>query len=176
MRPISALFAFLLLLAACGGGTTPSTAADGGGTDATPAATEAGTEAAPDAGGGECDLWTLDEVTAATGVEMTQSLGTEQQGMSSCNYADAGGTSGATYVVITSETGTSPSASYDAVSEGTEPVSGIGDQAKWHELGTLYVMSGGNLYIVTLVGSELDDQQKKDASIDLARILIDRFQ
>lgn len=175
----AALFG-VLTLAGCGA-SAPTSTADSDTTTQTdaPAAPVETTAPAGDGGDGsatgECDLWTLDEVSGATGVEITETSGTDQQGQFSCIYSDLDATGAATYVVMTSEAGIAPSAGYDAVSEGTEPVSGIGDQAKWHEAGTLYVMSGGNLYIVTLLGSELDDQQKQDASIDLARIAIDRF-
>lgn len=180
-RPLVAFAALVgaLTMAGCGASPPPATQ-DSDTTTQTDAPEESSKTTAPAGGGsaatGDCDLWSLDEVSAATGVEMTDTLGTDQQGMSSCNYSDASGGLGATYVVMTPDAGVAPSAGYDTVSEGTEPVSGIGDQAKWHEMGTLYVLSGANLYIVSLLGSEFDDQQKRDASIDLARILIDRFQ
>ena len=172
----SLLVGVLIGLAACGGAGTAATEApdsDGAGAD------EATAEPAGvgDSGGaGECDLWTLDDVIAATGVEVVDTLGTHQTGQSACNYNDADGIPVATYVVISGDGPVAPSTGYDAVSEGTEPVSGIGDQAKWHELGTLYVMSGGDLFIASVINPEVDLQQKKDAAIDLARIAIERFQ
>jgi Protein of unknown function (DUF3558) len=157
----------LLVLAACGG----SAPATGGGDP------DGGDEAQPDAPAGtqpgECELLSLDEVSAATGAEVTGSIGSNQGGQAACNYNDADGIPVATYVVMTSAPEVAQ-AGYDAITDGTEPVSGIGDQAKWHELGTLYVLEDGDLFIVSVITPELDIQEKRDVSIDLARMVIDR--
>ena len=159
------VFGLLLVLAACGGSAPASNGDDGdGGDDAPPAGTQPG----------ECELLTLDEVSAATGVEVTGTIGTNQGGQAACNYNDADGIPVATYIVMTSAAGVAPQTGYDSITDGTEPVSGIGDQAKWHELGTLYVLEGGNLFIVTIITPDLDIQEKRDVSIDLARMVIDR--
>ena len=175
MPAILALVA-LLLLAACGSaGQTSGPGSDASAGDGASQPADGGTGS----GGGDCDLWTLDEVSAAAGVEVTDTLGSEQQGQSACNFNDADGLPIATYVVMTSDAPISPSAGYDAISEGTEPVSGVGDQAKWAEItggfGSLYVMSGGNLYIVSIL-SDISADEKRDASVELAQLLIDRHQ
>jgi hypothetical protein len=119
---------------------------------------------------------TLDEVTAATGVDAVDTLGTDLTGQSACLYNDADAFPVVSLSVMSSDGAVAPAVGYDAVSEGSEPVSGIGDQARWHQLGTLYVMAGGDLFIVSVMTSEADLQQKKDASIHLARIAIDRHE
>jgi hypothetical protein len=170
----SLLVGILLVLAACGGASTAATespASDGAGAgEATPE--PAGDGAVP----AVCDLLTLDEVSAATGVETVDTLGTDLTGQSACLYNDADGIPTASLAVMSSDGAVAPSVGYDAASEGSEPVSGIGDQARWHQLGTLYVMSGGNLFIVSVMAPDADLQQKKNASIDLARIAIDRYE
>ena len=163
------VFGLLLVLAACGASAPATNGADGdGGDDAPPADAPAGTEP------GECELLSLDEVSAATGVEVTGTIGANQAGQAACNYNDADGFPVVTYIVMTSDAGVAPQTGYDSITDGTEPVSGIGDQAKWHELGTLYVLEGGDLFILSMLSPDLDIQVKKDASIDLARMLIDR--
>jgi hypothetical protein len=159
----------LLVLAACGT-SAPATGGDDGdgGGDAPATDAPAGTQP------GECELLTLDEVSAATGVEVTGTIGTNQAGQAACNYNDAGGIPVATYIVMTPDAGVAPQAGYDAITEGAEPVSGIGDQAKWHELGTLYVREGSDLFILSVFAPDLDIEQKKDAAIELARMVIDR--
>ena len=160
-RPIrvTIFFAFLLLLAACGGGTAPSTDADdGAGSDATTAAaTDAGGTPPTDGGSGSDDACvnTVEEVSAAFGVEITEAentpnaggggalctyftdkaafevegvetTGSETPAGGGCVYSDAGGT--VLYFsigVIT--TGGVPT--YDASAEGNEEVGGIGDEA-----------------------------------------------
>lgn len=163
------VFGLLLVLAACGASASATDDADSDGGDG-----DATADAAPDTQQGECELLTLDEVSAATGLEATGSIGANQAGQAACNYNDSDGFPVATYVIMTSDAGIAPQAGFDAVTEGTESVSGIGDQAKWHELGTLYVLDDGDLFIVSVLTPDLDTQQKKDASIDLARMVIDR--
>lgn len=162
----------LVVLAACASTASPTS---NPGSDTDSASATAG-QGGADSGIGECDLWTLDEVNTATGVEVTQTIGSDMQGQFSCLYSDADGAPAATYVVTTSEAGIAPQAGYDAITEGTEPVSGIGEQAKWHEAGSLYVMSGANLYIVTVLAADLDDQQRREVASELAQVAIDRFQ
>ena len=158
----------LLVLAACGA-SAPATGGDDvdGGDDA-PADVPAGTQP------GECELLTLDEVSAATGLEVVGTIGTNQAGQAACNYNDADDFPVATYIVMTSDAGVAPQTGYDSITDGTEPVSGIGDQAKWHELGTLYVLDGGDLFILSILTPDLDMEQKKDAAMDLVRMVIDR--
>lgn len=190
-RRLPFLFAFLLLLAACGGGTTPSTAADDGAETAatpTPTATEAGTDSgggavpASDAGG-EAGVteWchnTVEEVSAAFGVDVADAVGTAAPGLGGgCAYTYADPTMG--YAISTITTG-DVRATIDAFrgGEGASDVVGIGDTAVLiSPQGPLAVVKGNILISLAAYGLPIveDAAAYRAALEELGRSAADRL-
>lgn len=171
----------LLVLAACGGEDAPSAEAPtsvGGAESA---------EAAPDAGGdtgdgGDIDLCavlTLDDVSEATGVEVTGSTSAFNSGIYSCNYNTADGPV-AGNTLATPEAGIDPAQMFDAnnSADGAEEVPDMGDGAVMtgdDNFPILMVLVGDNLYSVSVLAGNLDSEGKRQATIDLARLSVDRL-
>jgi hypothetical protein len=167
--------AILLLLVACGGTSTTEPAGNAA-SDGAPASDGGGDSGQGSGGQGGCDLLSLSEVSDVVGAEATATLGSDElQGQSACNYNDADGIPIAAFAVTTSDSPISPSAGFDAVSEGAEPVSGLGDRAQWRPEGTLYVLSGDSLVAMSVFSAELDSEGKKQAAIDLVELILDRL-
>lgn len=125
-RRISMLLVVMLLLAACGGATTPSTAAEG--------APEAGGDGGGSGGDNAC-LNTVEEVSAAFGVEVTEAENTTTPGGgASCIYYIDKETFEIAYTVGLSPGGGVAQTIFDSFSadENAEAASGIGDEAVWY--------------------------------------------
>jgi hypothetical protein len=164
--------AILLALVACGG--TTSQPADDAET-ANAGASDEGAGSGEGSGAQACDLLSLSEVSDAVGTEATATLGSDElQGQSACNYNDADGIPIAAFAVTTSDSPISPSAAFDAVSEGAEEVSGLGDRAQWRPEGTLYALSGDTLVAMTVISEDLDGEGKKQAATELVELILDR--
>jgi Protein of unknown function (DUF3558) len=182
--PVALTALALLVLVACGG--SASTGGDGGdgGTDATEA---------PDAGGGDggdgggtgdgfdlCATLTLDEVSDAAGVEATEAAGVNlTQGQASCNYNGADGAI-AGHTFTTTGAGIDPIQMFDANLEaaGAEEIDGVGDRAVMvgdDNFPILWVVKDNNLYAMSVLASNLDAAGKREATIELARIAVDRL-
>ena len=133
-KSLPVMFAFVLVVAACGGGTTPSTAGapsapaatgDGGGVEAT------ATPAVEGGGSGIDDfcLNTVEEVSAAFEVEVVEATSSENPGLGgACLYTDVDGAQVFGLSVITAA-GAVATFDASAGAEGSEAVSGIGDAA-----------------------------------------------
>ena len=166
-RSLPILFAFALLLAACGGATTPTAR------DAPP--TALGTDAGRGGGSGGLNACvnTIAEVSAALGVtvvEMEKTLGDSQ-----CTYyTDKAASKWA--LVVTLWTGAAATKiQFDAAARavGAEAVSGIGDEAAWSRAGLL-VRKGDKMLL--LFGWPLLDQAKlRTALAGLARTALGRL-
>ena len=169
----------LLTLAACGGAGTDGGAAGGGDSDAAEA---------PDAGGGGggdgfdlCATLTLDEVSDAAGVEATEQQGVNlTQGQASCNYNGDDGIAIAGHTYTTVASGIDPSQMFDANLEaaGAEEVDGVGDRAVMvgsEDFPILWVVKGDSLYAMSVLADNLDAAGKREATIELARIAVDRL-
>ena len=179
--PVGITALSLLILVACGGASTPATDGAGGddGSDAT---------AAPDAGGGGggdgldlCATLTLDEVSDAAGVEATDAVGANLgDGQASCNYNSADGLAIAGHTYTTAVAGIDPSQMFDVNLEavGAEEVDGVGDRAVMvgdDNVPILWVLKGDSLYAMSVLAQNLDGAGKREASIELARIAVERL-
>ncbi len=179
--PLAIVVITLLALVACGGGG----ATGGGGVDTgtdTDGGTNAGGEADTGGGGGTVDLCavlTLDEVSEATGADVTDTLDGSSGNVSSCNYnASDDAVAGHTYV--TAGGGIDPGQMIDANLGGefAEEISGLGDRAVLvgdDSFPILMVLKNNGLYSISVLADGLDAEGKRQASIDLARIALDRL-
>lgn len=178
--PVAVAGVTLLALVACGGsGAAPDGgAAQGGG--------ESDAANAPDTGGGGggdvdlCAVLTLDEVSAAAGVEATDAQGASGAGYSSCNYNAADGSPIAGNTLTTGAAGVSGSQMFDSNLgvEGAEEISGVGDRAVLigdENFPILVVLKGDRLYQISVLADNLDGDGKRQATIDLGRISVDRL-
>lgn len=177
-------FAVLLVigLAACGGGTSATDGATA--TDDTGQPTEA---PATDGGGGGgtggavdlCAVLTIEEVSAAAGVEVSEAVGANLgDGQSSCNYNTADGLAVAGHTFTTPESGVSPGDMFDANAAEGESVDGVGDDAVMtgdDNFPILFVKAGDSLYGISVLAENLDPEGKRQASIDLAKLAVDRL-
>ena len=137
-KSLPVMFAFVLVVAACGGGTTPSTAGAPSAPAATPAVTgdgggvEATATPAVEGGGSGIDdfcLNTVEEVSAAFKVEVGEATSSENPGLGgACLYTDVDGAQVFGLSVITAA-GAVATFDASAGAEGSEAVSGIGDAA-----------------------------------------------
>jgi hypothetical protein len=182
--PLALAVFTLLALVACGGGA----ATGGGGADTdTGTDTDAGTDAGGDTdtgGGGNgvdlCAVLTLDEVSDATGADVTDTLDGSSGNVSSCNYntSDDGAVAGHTY--LTAGGGIDPGQMIDANLGGefAEEIDGLGDRAVLvgdESFPILMVLKNNGLYSISVLADNLDAEGKRQASIDLARIALDRL-
>jgi hypothetical protein len=179
--PLAIAVFTLLALVACGG------AATGGGADTgtdTDAGTDAGGDTGTNTGGGTgvdlCAVLTLDEVSEATGADVTDTLDGSSGNVSSCNYntSDDGAVAGHTY--LTAGGGIDPGQMIDANLEGdfAEEIDGLGDRAVLvgdESFPILMVLKNNGLYSISVLADNLDAEGKRQASIDLARIALDRL-
>ncbi|MEP7082105.1 MAG: DUF3558 family protein [Chloroflexota bacterium] len=182
--PVAITAVALLTLVACGGAGTDGGAAGGGESDAAET---------PDAGGNGgggggaadgfdlCATLTLDEVSDAAGVEATDAQGVNlTQGQASCNYNGEGGLGIAGHTYTTGLSGVDPTQMFDANLEaaGAERIDGVGDGAVFigdDNFPILWVLKGDGLYAMTVLASNLDAAGKREATIELARIAVDRL-
>lgn len=172
---VTTLFVLLLVLAACGGSTATGGADTNGG----------GEEPAGADGGGDgsgvdvCAVLSLEEVSNATGVEVTDATGFDSNEVSSCNWSDASGAPvfGTTYT--RGNEAINPEQMLDANAGGAgEEIPDVGDRAVLagdDDFPILLVLKGGALYSLSVITDELDAQGKRDATIELARLSADRL-
>jgi hypothetical protein len=176
--------ALLVALAACASPASapadPTDADDGG------AATEAPETDGGDGGdGGDvsgydlCDAISEEEVSEITGAEVTDSTSASSSGVLSCNYNSAT-TAVAGTTLTTPETGLDPQDFFDAnrEGEGVEEVPDLGDAAVMtgdDDFPILMVMVNGNLYNLSVLADNLDGPGKREATIELARLSVDRL-
>jgi hypothetical protein len=177
-----------LLLAACSNGgshgtqptsaTQPTAVATGAGTTSGPGATSSTGGAAVKA----CDLLTVAELKAATGVAAIVATETDAiAGQFSCGYTAADGTPVAEDTVITPASPISPSKTYDGFAPGAETLTGIGDRAIWAALpgtdvGSLYTMVGDDLFTLSVLTATPDTpEQRKGVMLDLGKLAASRL-
>lgn len=169
----------LLALVACGG-TASSSAAAQGGSDATATPAPAGGGGST---GGDFDLCTalsLDEVSAAAGVEVTDTSTASSAGVSSCNYLTADGSPVVGNTLTTSNAVINAVEMFEANlgAEGAEQISGVGDRAVMVGSDTfpiLWVLKGDKLLAMSVLAEELDAAGKRDATTELAKLAVDRL-
>lgn len=179
-RGLAATVALLLLvLAACGGSTAT------GGDDAQDGGTES--SAAPAGGGGDggdggvdlCAVLTLDEVSAAAGVEVVEGEGLNSNDVSSCNWNTADGTPVAGNTYTRGNEAIDPEQMIEAnLGDAAEEISGLGERAVLvgdENFPIVMVLKNGALYSISVLADNLDGEGKRQASIDLARASVDRL-
>ena len=176
--------ALLVALAACSSPAAPPA-------DATDAGGDAAATTSPETDGGDggngadasgydlCDAISEDEVSTVTGAEVVDSMSADLNGVLSCNYNAADGAVAGT-TLTTSESGIDPQQFFEANrdAEGAEEVSGLGDGAVMtgdENFPILMVMVNGNLYSLSVLAENLDGPGKRDATIELAELSVDRL-
>jgi Protein of unknown function (DUF3558) len=177
---IAAWLALIVILAACASPaatSTDTTDADDGGA-ATPTADA-------DDGGGDasgydlCDAISEDEVSEATGAAVTETTTANLNGVLSCNYLSADAAIAGT-TLATAEAGVDPQTIFDANAgaEGAEDIPDLGDDAVLvgdEDFPILMVMVNGNVYSLSVLADNLDGPGKREATIELARLSVDRL-
>lgn len=160
------------VLAACsspGGGTNEADGGDPTGDAGAPEATAGGGDAGGEDGaaiGDACALVTPEEVEAAVGVEVAETVESE----ASCSYLDSNNSLLLAFVAITQNA----AATFESqrAFEGSEEITGIGDGALWFPGGGMYLLKGDTLLNMTIggVGSlEGDPAAQRAALEELAR-------
>lgn len=168
-RRLATLIAVILLLAACGTGAVPSTAAEG----------------APDAGGGDVGggggddacLNTVEEVSAALDVEVTEAENTATPGGGAgCIYYTDKAAFEIAYTIGLSAGGSVAQQIFDSfAADDAEEVSGIGDEALWYG-GGLVIRKGDRLLSIGAVPTvDLDEAALRAILTDLGRAAADRL-
>ena len=168
----------ILILAACGGGAAPDAAEsqDGGEPAAEPGDGDDG-----GSGGGIdlCAVLTLDEVSAAADVEVTDAQGVNAEDVSSCNWMSADGQAVAGNTYTRGGGVIDPAQMLDAnIGDAGEEISGLGDRAVLtgdENFPIVMVLKGDALYSISVLADNLDGEGKQQATIDLARISVDRL-
>lgn len=199
---LSALIGALMLLAACGGGDDDDDAAgDGGGGEATvteAAGDDAGEGEAPpvdvggeptdaggdddDGGGSEgddgpdvCALLTEEEIQDATGAAFPAGTNSDFPPFYSCAWMNDNLDSVDVSLISRDE---GADALFD-LNPGvdTEDVDGLGDRAHWLKgaLPMLEVLDGDWYVSIDINISDFDEEQQKQASIQLAEAVLDRL-
>lgn len=174
----------IIALAACSSpAAAPTDAPDDGDDTATTApetdAGDGGGDGADASGYDLCDAASEDEVSQIAGVEVVGSTSASTGGILSCNYNAAdGGVAGMT--LATSDSGVDPQQMFDAnlQGEGVEEIPDLGDGAVLtgdENFPILMVMVSGNLSSFTVLAENLDGPGKRDATIELARLSVDRL-
>lgn len=184
-RKLVPLLAALLVLAACSApAASPSTTQADGDTpemaSASPATANPGeSQGGTGMGFDLCDAISADEVSEVAGTEVTDVTPADLGGVLSCNYlADDAAVAGTT--LATSDSGVNPvdlfNANRDA--EGNEDVQDLGDDAVLtgdEDFPILMVLVNGNLYSISVLADGLDGAGKREATIALARLSVDRL-
>lgn len=180
-------FVVVLVLASCGGGTA-ATSDDAG--DASAAASIGAASAAPDAGDGDdgnasggdvdlCAVLTLEEVSEAAGVEVTEATSASVAEVSSCNFNTADGLPVAGNTYTRGNEALDPEQMFEAnLGDVGEEIPGLGDRAVLtgdENFPIVMVLKGGALYSISVLADNLDAEGKRQASIDLARLSVDRL-
>lgn len=179
----------VLALVACGGGTAGDAPASIG-SDGSSGAQQEGSAAAPGAGGSDeadgdgegidlCAVLSTEEVGEATGVEVTEATSAEAVDVSSCNYNSADGLPVAGTTYTRGNEAIDPEQMLEAnAGGGGEEISDLGDRAVLvgdENFPIVMVLKGGALYSLSVISDELDAEAKRQASIDLARLSVDRL-
>jgi hypothetical protein len=185
---IGGLVPLALALSACGGSpadpsadrpsvaATPATAGDSAGASAPTGSTDGG--GGTSGGGDLCGALTMDEVSEATGVEVTSTTPADLQGVLSCNYNDASGAPVAGTTLATSAGGVGAVDMFNANEAEGQPVSGIGDRAVMtgdDNFPILMVLVDDRLYSLSVLADTLDAAGKWAATEELARLSVDRL-
>ena len=179
---LSVLFAFLILLAACGRGTPPATeaaptapSAAATATSAAPIAIEAGTNRG---GGADACVNTTKEVSAAFSVSVTEAVNTTNPGLpgASCIYfTDKAAFK--TVFGITQQPWKVAQVVFNSVSAdpGSEAVSGLGDAAFWSS-GGLFLRKGDTMLMLspTKLPAAAEQAAVRGIIQGLARLAVDR--
>lgn len=174
--PVAISAIALLLLVACGGASTPAT--DGGAAADGDAETD---NTNTNTGGGSIDLCavlSLDEVSDATGVEVTDTLDGSSGEVSSCNYNTSDSMPVAGHTYLRGGGAIDPRQMIDAQVEGAEEISGIGERAVLvgdDNFPILMVLKNNGLYSLSVLADNLDAEGKREATIELARKAVDRL-
>jgi Protein of unknown function (DUF3558) len=185
LKPLLPVVALLIAVAACSSPTAaPTDAAEE--PDEPPAATptaDAQTGGDGDGGGASgydlCDAISNEEVSQIAGVEVTDATSADLSGVLSCNYNTADGAVAGT-TLATSASGVDPSQLFDANrdAEGNEEIPGLGEGAVLtgdEDFPILMVKVNGNLYSLSVLADNLDGAGKREATIELARLSVDRL-
>lgn len=178
--------ALIVALAACsspaappadeGGQPTPASETDAGGGGDT-GDTDGGGDGGDASGYDLCEAITEEEVSEVTGTEVTESTSADMEGVLSCNYNAADGPVAGT-TLTTSASGVDPQQMFDANRAEFEEVPGLGDGAVMagdENFPILMVLVDGNLYSLSVLAENLDGQAKQEATIELARLSLDRL-
>lgn len=187
-RPMvtSAALLGVLMLAGCGS-SAPATTQDTDAptrTDAPATTTETSAPATGD-GGGEvagnvdlCAVLTLAEVSAAAGVEAVGATSANAMEVSSCNYNAADGKPVAGNTYTRGNEAIDPTQMLEANAGEGEEIPDLGDRAVLvgdDDFPILMVLKGGALYSISVLADGLDAAGKRQATIDLARLSLDRL-
>jgi hypothetical protein len=173
--------ALIMAMTACSAPAAAPTDAPDDGNDPTASApgSEDGGDGADASGYDLCDAISEDEVSATTGADVTESTSADLGGVLSCNYNTSDGAVAGT-TLATSASGIDPRTMFDANqgAEGTEEIPDLGDGAVLtgdEDFPILMVMVNGNLYSLSVLAENLDGPGKREATIELARLSVDRL-
>ena len=175
----------MILLAACGGGTS-ATDVDEGDVDPTPTVTAADTDTDSDTGGGaggdDACLNTAEEVSAAFGVEVAEAENTvnpDGDGAACIYHTDKAAFESAMATSLT--TGSLAQTVFDsfASDDSAEAVSGIGDEAIWFGTNSLFIFRTGDRTLSMSAGGSVpaagDDAAVRAILEELARTAAGRL-
>lgn len=180
----------LLLVAACGGGddddddssgsgataTATATASESGGGESTDEPTET-----PGNGGGSsglgfdvCDLLTPQEIEDVTGIAAKDGVDQTLATFYACSW-EGDGFDAVDVTVLSRDDGGEDL--YEFNNDDAEMIDGLGDRAQYLGgiLPSLEVLTGDYYISVSVNALELEDDQAKEDSIELARAAIDRL-
>jgi len=174
---LSLLLAGVFVIAvACGGNSEPGPSATTGSASSPPASTAAPKETsaattAPAKTGGAsspeaCALITTDEVgriMGAAGVR-TELLAGDP---SYCTYRDGAGS----IVAATTYMRSGAATAFQALSSGSQPVSGLGERAQWEpNSATLQILKGGTVLAITAGDGRMAAPQRQDLAKQLGAV------
>lgn len=165
----------MLLLAACGGAASSSVAESA--PDASEVDTGGGDTGGGDTGGTNACLNTNEEVSAALGVEVTESENTSTpDGSASCIYYVDREAFEVAYTIGLSAPGAVAQQVFEAfkADDTSEPAAGVGDEALWYA-GGLVIRTGDRVLSLGALNAEMDEAEIRAVLEDLGRKAVDRL-
>lgn len=162
-----------------GGGATrtatPDVTADGNGDDRSTQTDDASgdDDSSGSLGFGVCSLLTEDEVSDALGADVSAGETLDYAPFFDCRW-ETDSFDSVTVTVAERDVGESL---YNFSNDEAEEVDGVGDEAQYYSdlLSSLEVLEGDYYFSVSVSASELDGEQLKAVSVDLARKIIGRL-